>query len=102
MFQFRKDSWTGRILVLGLALSMVGAGSLLHLTHHLPGDEDFNTPWECTQCKIAENSIGELMDLSPDLDPALTCEFPIPWAEFNGPNDDRFEPTSPRAPPVLT
>lgn len=102
MSRFRRDSMVGKLLVLSLALSMLGAGGLLHLTHHLPGDEESEAPWECSQCKIAENSIGEFTDFSASVGPVTARTFSVAWAEFAAPGGDRFEPTSPRAPPVLT
>lgn len=101
MFQDRSNSWTGRIFALSLALSMLGAGGLLHLTHHLPGDEDFEAPWECSQCKIAENSIGDLDGLAVCFEPFGACELLTSHAESEDPFSEDLESTSPRAPPIL-
>ena len=100
MFQDRRDSWIGKVLALSFALSMLGAGGLLHLTHHLPGGEEAAVPWECSQCKIAENSAGDLEGPAVCIEPAITCEFLISWDEAEGPYNEGLDPASPRAPPV--
>ena len=64
MFPNRSNSWIGPVLALSLALSMLGAGGILHLAEHLPGEEDSEAPLECFQCKIAENSTGALVILA--------------------------------------
>lgn len=102
MFQDRRDSWIGMVLALSLALSMLGAGGLLHLTHHLPGDEETGAPWECSQCKIAENSIGDLAGPTVCFALSDAGEFLISWDEVDVPSAADLESASPRGPPVLT
>jgi len=99
MFQDRRDSWIGKVLALSFALSLLGSGGLLHLTHHLPGDEETAVPWECFQCKIAD-SAGEHEGSAVCIGPAFTCEFLISWDEAEGPFIEGLDPASPRAPPV--
>jgi hypothetical protein len=101
MFQDRRNSWTGKVLALGLVLLMLGAVGLSHLIHHLPSDEDSEGPWECFQCKVAENTIGDLGGLAICFGLSNASEFLMSWDETGGPFSNDPESASPRAPPAL-
>jgi hypothetical protein len=90
-----------KILVLFVVVAMLGVGNLPHVSHGFSGDNVSESPWSCDQCRIAENSIGDLGNLPLDFAPSISFESFIPFTTTDGPVPRDPDHGSPRAPPTF-